>query len=215
MKILVLALCLSANLFSAEDEKAKKITQKDAENIAKMVTAPLPQIVSKVNNAVQSSIQALQASEWAFWDLLSAAEKKMKAGEKKPEPDKNILETYNRLMMRCNTGDLLWKGFNSHKSRRYPGDGDFKTLTDKTTAEFAKYLSSMKPGQYPTQKRHKTAIAKILETARKKMVFNLPYGPDGSDPEPTAPTAGESSYIQKSEKNKQDGKYAAPSWPDS
>ena len=209
MKIFLLILFSGAVCVHAagtENKKQNPLTQQQAEALARQMVIPAVAVSTRAISSVQDSLKTAKAADLALWDLLNGLLVKMKAGKKKLRPDKALIETYLRLRMRGNTGELVWKGVTASKTRLYPEDRNFEAAAGEAELALTGYLSSLKSGKYPSQKYHKTAIERLLDTVRKKIIFRRPYGPDGSQPEPTPPAPGETSYLEKA------GGHAAPAW---
>jgi len=215
VKTAIFAIILSLAAGSVYGEETKKETtpaHPPVNGVLNQIIMPAVKETVKISTtAVFDALLVANAAEWALWDLMADLNAKSEAGEKQV-PDKTLAETWLRLRMRCNTGDLVWKGVYSNKARFYPENKDFEAAAAEARAAISVYFSSLKPRKSPPRADRKARVEKSLETARKKMIFRLIYGPDDYSPKPPPPSPGETSYLEKAENSKADGKYAFPSW---
>jgi hypothetical protein len=185
--------------------------------------------VSQANEALEAVDLAQQAnvgSAWVLWDMLQDLRHKKRAGQAKSEPDAVLVDTYIRLRMRCNTGDLAFRGMGSITSSKfYPQDEDFSRAAKEALEDIRRRAVSWGARQDPLELKLRAAVQSVLETARHKMVFRLrKHATDtGKADDPTPPTPNEQAYIQKVLDMKQSSRYASqkylgytlPPWPQS
>ncbi|OIO03267.1 MAG: hypothetical protein AUJ51_04705 [Elusimicrobia bacterium CG1_02_56_21] len=160
------------------------------------VTRPVKEVILP---AVNNAVAAARASVLSLKDLLRGLAEQQKSGGK-PDPDILLVETFIRLTMRCNTGDLCLKFSSSCKA--YPEDKDFKKAAEAAYKEIKAYADRLK-GRSPEIPPHNARIRKYMEKARKRMVFSLPLArKEGAAPGPETQTEAE--YLQEAGKKKAD-----------
>ena len=185
------------------------MTQEQAEGIARMVSMPAVEIIRPaVMQVVSNTLHISNAVNWALWDLLNGMTTMQKAG-KAPAPDAALVETYIRLRMRCNTGELCRKGGGSCKE--YPADREFAMAIQYGLPEVKAYAAGLK-GKSPLLKQHRLHIGNSLDTARKRAIFQLRTTGD-ADRQPTPPAPGEAKYLQLALAKKQGAQFTQPPWP--
>lgn len=204
-------LCLAAllPLSAAAGEKNSGVTQQQANDIAELLTAPVRQVVKpaadKAGKDLYEALQYANGAEWALWDL--ACGLKAAAGAR-PEPDCALAETYVRLRMRSNTGDLcrLFGG----GCKAYPSDAALSAAGASACGEIRRFAAKLPAGADPALRRHRARLDGFLETARKKAAFGQPAA--GAEPEPPPPTAAEQKYRALAVEKRRGGRFMTPPW---
>ena len=206
------AVMLYAGTAAGAQEKKSAINRKNAEGIAELITRPVREIVRpaalKAGQDLSDAMQSSNASAWALWDLLSGLSKQLKTG-KKPEPDVNLVGTYIRLRMRCNTGDLCLKP--GAPCKAYPGSGEFAKAVQIAQKDIKTYATGLY-GQSPLMRQHRMRIENFMETARKRAIFPLQMT-RAKNVQPTPATQEETKYRQISLTKKQSSQFTLPPWP--
>jgi hypothetical protein len=208
--LLIAAAMLCAAAAGAEDQK-NNITQEQANGIAEMITRPVREVVKpaadKAGKDLYDALISQYASSWALWDLLNGLSDQQKAA-RKPEPDPDLVETYLRLRMRCNTADLC-PGNSACKA--YPGDKDFARMTQAAASEIKIYAAGFR-GKSPLMPRHRARIENILETARKRTIFSLKMT-RRTNVDPASATPAEEKYRQLALEKREGSEFKQPPWP--
>ena len=203
------AVLLCAPALCRAEVTKDNMTKEQAEGIARMVSMPAAEIIRPaVIKAVSDALQVANAADWALWDLLNGMAALQKAG-KTPEPDAALLETYIRLRMRCNTGELCRKGGGSCKE--YPGGVEFAKAVQYALKDVKAYAAGLK-GKSPLSKRHRLLIGNSIDSARRRAAFSLRITGD-NDRQPTPPTPGEAHYLKLALDKKQGSRFTQPPWP--
>ncbi|MFI5361889.1 MAG: hypothetical protein ACHQ49_07970 [Elusimicrobiota bacterium] len=187
-------------------------TQQFVTRLAQTTTGLMTKDAVQLKNA----LQATNAATWALWDLLSDMSRRKRAGEAKPAPDAALADAYLRLRMRCNTGDLVFRG-SSHitSSKIYPGDEEFARAAGGALADVRRRSAAWAKNQYALDPGPRDSVTRAFESARRQMVFRLRrHDADGPD-QPPPPTPGESVYLQKASDEMNDTSYVLPPWPTS
>lgn len=199
-------------LLLAVPGSAGEITQKDAQKIAEAVTAPVRNSVVPAANAagrdLYDAMLSANAAAWALRDLVKGVSRK--AGGAGRAPDAALADTYMRLRMRSNTGDLCPR--HGGTCRRYPADAEFSAAVKAALGEIKTYLSRLDPGEDAADARHRRRVENFLETARRRALFSLP-ATGKKEPALPALTPGEEKYRGMALAKKSGGKFAEPVWP--
>ena len=210
MKYTLILLLASATLCISDagraEEKKSGITREQALGIADLVTRPVREVVVP---AVDNSMTVACASSWALWDLAKGMAEQQKAG-KKPVADPRFVETYIRLVMRNNFGDLCLSA--GSRCKAYPGDADFAKMAQAALKDINKYAAGLKPDQSPLKRQHRDRIQGFMNTARSRGLFSLPMKRE-TTVRPTPPNPEEAGYIRMAAEKKKGASYTFPPWP--
>jgi len=204
--LILLALASAALCAAVRAEEPKPgITKEQALGIADMVMRPVHEVIVP---AVDNAMTTAAAASWTLWDLTSGLDRQQKAG-KKPEADLRLVETYIRLLMRNNSGDLcLLRG---SRCKAYPGDADFAKMAQTAEKDINKYAAGLKT-QSPLKKQHRDRIQAFMSTARSRALFSLPLTRETTVRTPPA-SAEEAGYIKMASEKKKGTSYTFPPWP--
>ncbi|MBI5744966.1 MAG: hypothetical protein HY952_10510 [Elusimicrobia bacterium] len=211
MKILTLLLLLPLAA-SAEDAKPV-IDKQQATEIARQITLPAIQVLKpaadKAGKDLHEALQFSNGASWALWDLIRDLSVKRKSGAK-PEPDAALAETYVRLRMRCNTGDLCPR--HGAGCKAYPPVESLAAAARNACTEIKKFMAKLPVNEDPALRHNRTRIENFLETARLRAAFAMP-GSKGKDPLPPAATTAELKYRDLALKKRDGNHFSQPPWP--
>ncbi len=213
-KYSIAAALACALLFSgpaAAEDQRKNISQEQANGIAEMLTRPVREVVKpaadKAGKDLYEALQYSNGASWALWDLVNGLAAQQKAGGV-PKPDLNLIETYIRLRMRCNTADLCLR---NSTCKAYPGDGEFAKAAQLALRDIKTYTAGLK-GKSPLTRQHRMRLDNFLETARKRVLFSLKTTRE-LNVDPTPATPAEEAYRQAALNKRQGPKFTQPPWP--
>lgn len=201
MKIFLIALTLAGAPAAGAPEQ-QKLTKEQAEGIARLVSSPVTEVIRPAAiKAVEDATKWSNAAAWALWDLAQSLAQPQ-AGQA------NLTETYLRLSMRCNTGDLCPK--RGAVCKAYPGDAEFAAAARHAGEELAAFAAGLK-GRKTLKRADRDRLAAILNTARKRAIFPLRVTTPQAA-EPTPPTQQEETYLRLALEKKKGTAYAQPPW---
>jgi len=199
------ALCVAAT--GRAEEQKTGLTRGQALGIADLVTRPVREVVVPT---VDNSMTVACASSWALWDLAKGMAEQQKAG-KKPVADPRFVETYIRLAMRNNLGDLCLSA--GSRCKAYPRDADFAKMAQAALKDINKYAAGLKPSQSPLKQQQRTRLQGFMNTARSRALFSLPMTRE-TTVRPAPPNPEEAGYLRLAAEKKKGAGYTFPPWPD-
>lgn len=200
MKIFLIALTLASAPAAGAPEQ-QKLTQQQAEDIARLVSSPVTEVIRPAAiKAVADATKWSNAAAWALWDLAQSLAQ--------PGAGSAQAGTYLRLSMRCNTGDLCPK--RGAVCKAYPGDAEFAAAERNAGEGLAAFAAGLK-GRKALKRADRDRLAAILDTARKRAIFPLRAATPQAA-EPTPPTPQEDHYLQLALKKKKGAAYTQPPW---